>query len=162
MHVRPVPLFPDLEETLFRRSRKPEPDTIEVIIGPRATFSGTLRCDTSIRIDGVVESGFIETPSNVILTENAHVFCDITARVISIRGKYRGTIQADRVELLDGCHVQGSLYVNSFLLDEGALLDGELHMQGTVGLEDPGLPPPNSFNTIPVVQDIPTRSQDSS
>jgi cytoskeletal protein CcmA (bactofilin family) len=136
---------------LFRRLRKPESDTIEVIIGPRATFSGMLRCDTSIRIDGVVENGHIETPSNVILTEAAQVSCEIMARVVSIRGKFRGVIQADRVELLDGCYVQGSLYVNSFLLDEGALLDGELHMRGTES-EVPRLPPlPNETAAIPVI-----------
>jgi cytoskeletal protein CcmA (bactofilin family) len=43
------------------------------LIGARATFSGRLQCDASIRIDGAVEQGHIETPANVILTETATV-----------------------------------------------------------------------------------------
>lgn len=115
---------------MFRRSNRPEPDAIEVIIGPRATYNGVLRSDTSIRIDGVMESGLLETPANVIITENARVNAEIRARTVSIRGEFDGLIRADRAELLAGCHVSGVLFVKSFLLDDGATLDGELHMQG--------------------------------
>lgn len=115
---------------MFRRSNRPEPDVIEVIIGPRATYNGVLRSDTSIRIDGVMESGALETPANVILTENARVYAEIHAHTVSIRGQFDGVIHAERAELLVGCHVSGVLFVNSFLLDDGATLDGELHMRG--------------------------------
>lgn len=125
---------------MFKRASRPEPDAIEVIIGPRASYNGTLRSDTSIRIDGVVEGGLIHTPANVILTETSRVTCEIYARTVSIRGRFNGVIRADRTELLAGCHVSGALYVNSFLLDEGALLDGELHM--TSGDEEPDSTPP--------------------
>ncbi len=115
---------------MFRRNQRPEPDMIEVIIGPRATYNGVLRSDTSIRVDGIMESGMLETPANVILTETADVRCEIRARNVSIRGRFDGVIRADRAELLAGSHVSGALYVNSFYLDDGAVLDGELHMQG--------------------------------
>jgi cytoskeletal protein CcmA (bactofilin family) len=139
-----------MEVSLFRRSNRPEPDAIEVIIGPRASYNGTLRSDTSIRIDGLVESGLLQTPANVILTETARVSCEIYARTVSIRGRFNGIIRADRVELLAGCHVSGALYVNSFLLDEGALLDGELHMQGATEEAQP-VPQSGPNPPIPVV-----------
>lgn len=117
---------------MFRAHRphaqRPEPDAIEVIIGPRATFTGALHNDTSIRVDGVVEDGYLETPANIVLTETAQVHGELRCRTVSIRGRFTGTIHADRAELLSGCHVSGALYVNSFLMDEGALFDGELHM----------------------------------
>ncbi len=121
---------------MFRRNERPQPDAIEVIIGLRATYTGVLRSDTSIRVDGVMESGLLETLANVILTESARVNCEIRARNVSIRGHFDGVIRADRAELLAGCYVSGTLYVNSFLLDEGATLDGELHMRGD-GVEEP-------------------------
>ena len=124
---------------MFRRSSRPQPDAIEVIIGPRATYNGVLRSDTSIRIDGVMESGMLETPANVILTESARVQAEIRARTVSIRGEFDGVIRADRVELLAGCHVSGVLFVKSFLLDDGAILDGELHMQGVSQTAPPPL-----------------------
>lgn len=116
---------------MFSRVRKPEPDAIEVIIGPRASFRGNLNSDTSIRIDGAVEAGKIETPANVILTESARVQCDIVAKTVSIRGAYWGSINADRVELLQGSQVHGALNVNSFFMDEGVALRAEVNIQGT-------------------------------
>lgn len=135
---------------MFQRNRRPEPDAIEVVIGPRATFSGDLRCDASIRIDGVVTGGRIETLGSVILTEGAQVHCEILARTVSVRGTFQGTIRADRAELLDGCLVTGTVYVNSFYIDDGAVLNGDVRMQK----ETPGAAPSgvNAPPSIPVVK----------
>ena len=138
---------------MFRRSNRPEPDAIEVIIGPRATYNGVLRSDSSIRIDGVMESGMLETPANVILTESARVHAEIRARTVSIRGEFDGVIRADRAELLAGCHVSGVLFVKSFLLDDGATLDGELHMQGV----SQTAPPPLAENPRPPIPHVSAR-----
>jgi cytoskeletal protein CcmA (bactofilin family) len=126
---------------LFGRGQRPEPDAIEVIIGPRATFNGHLRCDASVRIDGSVEGGQIETPANVVLTESARVQCDITAKTVSIRGIYKGSLRADRVELLEGSQIYGTLHVNSFYMDERVLMRAELNIQGILPGE-PQFPPP--------------------
>jgi cytoskeletal protein CcmA (bactofilin family) len=144
---------------LFGRTQRPAPDAIEVIIGPRATFSGNLRCDTSIRIDGAVESGHIETPANVVLTETARVQCDITAKAVSIRGRYKGTIRADRAELLEGSQIYGSLYVNSFFMDEGVLLRAELNIQGGAPTDDEPLIParPEPKAAIPILRPLSNR-----
>ena len=114
---------------LFRREARPAPDQIEVVIGPRATFEGHLRCDGSIRLDGTVEGGTIESLGNVLITESARVLADIKAKTVSIAGAYKGTITADRVELLEGGRLWGVVNVASFLLDEGAHFDGQLVMQ---------------------------------
>jgi len=144
---------------LFGRNQRPAPDAIEVIIGPRATFNGNLRCDASIRIDGAVESGHLETPANVILTETARVQCDITARVVSIRGKYKGTIRADRAELLEGSQIFGALFVNSFFMDEGVLLRAELNIQGGAAEEEQVLVPPrpDAKAAIPILRSLGSR-----
>ena len=113
----------------FRRDSRPNPDQIEVIIGQRATFSGQLRCDGSIRLDGTVEGGLIETPANVLITDGARVVVDIKARTVSVAGAYKGTITADRVELLEGGRLWGTINVRTFLLDEGAHFQGQLVMQ---------------------------------
>jgi len=114
---------------MFGREQRPDPDIIDVTIGPRASLSGNLRCDGSIRIQGVVEGGQIETLGNVIIAQTAKVMADIKARTVSIAGAYRGEIDAQRVELLEGGRAWGRIKVASFLLDEGAYLRGELVMQ---------------------------------
>jgi cytoskeletal protein CcmA (bactofilin family) len=139
---------------LFRRTQRPEADAIEVIIGPRATFSGTLQCDASIRIDGAVDQGRLVTPANVILTETANVQCDIIAKTVSIRGQFNGVIQADRVEMLDGSQVQGVLNVNSFYMDERAVLRAAVNIRGdAAGMVQRPQPPQQP--SIPVVPPLP-------
>ncbi len=136
---------------MFNRPKRPEPDVIEVILGPRSTFNGVLRSDTSIRIDGIVEAGLIETPANVIITESGQVFCDIQAKNVSIRGRFSGNLQAQRAELLSGSYVSGALHVDSILLDDGAVFDGELHMQGALGQEQPSGHLPRPDGPLPVI-----------
>ncbi len=136
---------------MFGRLQRQEADAIEVIIGPRASFSGDLRSDTSIRIDGVVDGGHVETPVNVVLTETARVQADIIAKTVSIRGLFRGVIEADRVELLKGAQVHGALHVNSFYMDDGVLLRAEVNIQGVTPEELANLPRPESSASIPVI-----------
>ena len=136
---------------VFGRTQKPESDAVEVIIGPSASFSGELRCDTSVRIDGAVESGRIDTPANVILTETARVQCDIVAKTVSIRGMYRGVIHADRVELLKGSQVHGALHVNTFFMDEGVLLRAEMNIHGATIEDTPVTPRRDGQTAIPVI-----------
>lgn len=138
---------------LFRREARPAPDQIEVVIGPRATFEGKLRCDGSIRLDGTVEGGEIETVGNVLITEGARVMADIRARTVSVAGAYKGTITADRVELLEGGRLWGVVNVVSFLLDEGAHFDGQLVMQQTADEEPLLLDRPAAGEQIPVTDE---------
>ena len=136
---------------MFLRSQRPEPDAIEVVLGRRATFGGTLQCDASIRVDGAVEQGRITTPANVIITETANVHCDIVAKTVSIRGRFNGVIQADRVEMLDGSQVQGVLNVKSFYMDENAVLRAAVNIRPDVAAEMRP-PQPPSQPAIPVVK----------
>lgn len=136
---------------VFRRDSRPHPDQIEVVIGPRATFNGQLRCDGSIRLDGTVEGGLIETPANVLITEGARVQVDIKAKTVSIAGAYNGVITADRVELLAGGRLWGTINVRTFLLDEGAHFHGQLLMQDDAPAEPLLAPRPPNGDKIPFV-----------
>ncbi len=135
---------------VFRRESRPAPDQIEVIIGSRATFNGQLRCDGSIRLDGTVEGGSIETPGNVLISESGRVISDIKAKTVSVAGAYKGTITADRVELLEGGRMWGVINVRSFLLDDGAHFHGELVMQGDEPEDELLAPRPAPGEQIPV------------
>jgi len=134
----------------FRRDSRPAPDQIEAIIGPRATFDGRLRCDGSVRVDGTMEGGSIETLGNVLITAGARVMADIKAKTVSVAGGYKGTITADRVELLEGGRLWGTINVRTFLLDEGAHFDGQLVMQGAEGDQPLLLPRPAEGDAIPI------------
>ena len=113
---------------MLRRERRPEPDRIELTIGPNVTLTGEIRCEGSVRIDGVIEGGRIETLGNIIIGHEARVVADIQAETVSVAGAYKGELNAKRVELLDGGRMWGSIRVESFLLDEGGFMRGELVM----------------------------------
>lgn len=114
---------------MFFRRNRPEPDAVEVTLGVRASFAGTLRSETSIKIDGSVAGGLIETPANVLITANARVVCEIAAHVVSISGSFEGAIRADRVELLAGSQVAGLIHTGSLYREEGAILLAEVRMR---------------------------------
>lgn len=137
---------------MFRRDSRPAPDQIDVVIGPRATFEGRLRCDGSVRLDGTVEGGTIETLGNVLITEGARVIADIKAKTVSVAGAFKGNITADRVELLEGGRLWGVINVQSFLLDEGAHFHGELVMQGGEAADPFATARPAPEAQIPVEQ----------
>ncbi|MCB0046762.1 MAG: polymer-forming cytoskeletal protein [Caldilineaceae bacterium] len=146
---------------MFRRSQRSGSDVIEVIVGPGATLSGNLRCDASIRIDGSIESGQIETPANVIFTETARAECNVIAKNVSIRGRVRGIIRAERVELLSGSQVYGALHVNTFYMDDGVLMRAELNIQGAQDPHAPVIPAqPQGDATIPVIDSSVTAAGD--
>ncbi len=114
-------------------------------------MNGHLRCEGSVRIDGVVEGGTIETPANVIITASGRVMADIYARTVSVSGAFKGMITADRVELLEGGRIWGTVRVASFLLDDGGFISGELIMQGQVP-EEPFIIPQPEGAAIPVLE----------
>jgi len=125
---------------MFFRRNRPEPDAVEVTLGARASFAGTLRSETSIRIDGSVAGGLIETPANVLITENARVVCEIVARVVSVSGTFEGAIRADRVEVLAGSQVSGLIQTASLFREEGAVLTAEVRMRDGARIPGAALP----------------------
>ena len=145
---------------MFSKERRPDPDLIDVSLGPRATFNGSLRCDGSIRIEGVVENGELETLGNVIISPGAKVHATIKARTVSISGAFNGDIDAQRVELLEGGRAWGVIKVASFMLDEGAYLRGELVMQGDSPAEPFALP--RADKPIAVFDKAPASGEDES
>ncbi|MFQ5595137.1 MAG: polymer-forming cytoskeletal protein [Anaerolineae bacterium] len=111
----------------FFRSGEPRPatDKIENVIGPSANFSGELKADGGIRIDGVFE-GSVESQSNVIIGENARVAADVSAFNITVAGAVEGNVKAvGRLEILATGRVLGDVQVGSLLIEEGGAFHGQ-------------------------------------
>jgi len=109
------------------KTKAPPVETIETVIGPTASFQGTVRADGNIRIDGVFE-GAIETASNLIIGDQAKILADIIAHNVSVSGAVKGNISANRVEVLESGRIWGDLTVNSFTLDDGGFVSGQVNM----------------------------------
>jgi len=115
---------------VFGKGKNHNVDRIEAVIGPAASFNGHLKCDGSVRIDGLCE-GSIETAGNVIIGEGGKVMADITAENVSVSGAVKGNITArGRLEILPTGRVWADIAVTSFLIDEGGFFRGRSIMSG--------------------------------
>jgi cytoskeletal protein CcmA (bactofilin family) len=133
---------------MFRRDKPtgPATDKIETVIGTNTSMRGDIRSDGGVRVDGIFE-GALQTAGNLIVGEGAKIVADITAHNVSVAGAIKGNIDANRVEILSTGRVWGDVTVNSFLLDEGGFVRGEIVMQGA-DLEPPLIEPPKPSEDI--------------
>lgn len=88
-------------------------------------FLGELRFRDTFRVDGHVK-GRIVSDNTLIVGETGHVEADIDCGVVSIRGTVTGHIHGrQRIELLAGSRVHGTLSSPRLVIEEGALFQGD-------------------------------------
>jgi cytoskeletal protein CcmA (bactofilin family) len=127
---------------VFGKRKSHSVDKIEAVIGPAASFNGHLKCDGSVRIDGLCE-GTIETAGNVIIGEGAKVMADIIAENVSVSGAVKGNITTrGRLEILSTGRVWADITVTSFLIDEEGFFRGKINMSGQPEPSFVEAPPP--------------------
>jgi cytoskeletal protein CcmA (bactofilin family) len=94
-------------------------------------FLGELRFRDTFRVDGHVK-GKIISDNTLIVGESGRVEADIDCGMVSIRGTVSGRICGrQRVELLAGAKVQGSLVSPRLVIEEGAFFQGDCDMGAT-------------------------------
>lgn len=111
-----------------------EPDAGRGIwLEPGTFLQGRLRCRGTVVLEGTVTDSNIETSANILIAEGAKVDARLSASIVSIRGVFKGTLIADRVEILAGAHVAGNVHVNSVYQDEEAHVEARLTSLSSVG-----------------------------
>jgi cytoskeletal protein CcmA (bactofilin family) len=138
------------------KASAPPVEKIETIIGPTTKFRGAIQADGSIRVDGIYE-GSIETAGNLIIGAQAKLIADITAHNVSVSGAVKGDISANRVEVLETGRIWGDLTVNSFTLDDGGFVSGQVHMHTDVA--PPMLEAPKNQETVSTVDSEPVEGE---
>lgn len=129
----------------------------ELILGSDTWFSGHLRCRNTVIIEGLVENALIETSANIIIAEDARVGADLSARIVSIRGTYSGTLTADRAEILEGAEVHGHVHVNTIYIDENAVMKAEMFLLGSADHRHQASPTEITSDVITRTTDVHTR-----
>lgn len=91
-------------------------------------FLGELRFRNTFRIDGRLR-GRVVSDNTLVVGESARVEADIDCGVVSIRGQVIGRVQGrQRIELLAGARVQGTLVAPKLVIEDGALFEGDCEM----------------------------------
>ena len=103
----------------------------ETVIGDGASIEGTVRSDRSIRVRGAVQ-GEIESKQRVVVEESAKVAARIIAEQVTVLGEVNGSIECSgRLEIASGAHVTGEVSATTLVIQEGAVVEGNLRMSST-------------------------------
>lgn len=94
------------------------------IIAQGVTFSGTLRGEGVVQVEGVVEGEFNMT-GGVIVAESGVVRGPITADVVRVAGRVEGGIHArEHMRLESAGSVDGDVTTASLVVEDGGSLNG--------------------------------------
>lgn len=121
-------------------NKKPNPNTIDCLIGQGTMIAGDVHFKGGLRIDGQVNGRVIAEPgepSILVLSENARIVGEVHAAHLVVNGTIEGPITADElVELQPKARVTGDVRYRSIEMHNGAVVDGVLaHLDE----EKPGL-----------------------
>jgi cytoskeletal protein CcmA (bactofilin family) len=113
---------------LFGKQKVRVSDRLETVVGQNADFNGHLKCEGNLRIDGRCE-GIVEATGNIVIGEMGQIEAEVHAKNVSVSGSVKGTIYANRVDLLSTGRIYGDVLVDSFFLDEGGYIHGQVNMR---------------------------------
>ena len=101
---------------------------LNTFIGKGTYFEGTVKVQSSIRVDGQIK-GRITTSDTLIVGKEGEVDGEVSAKNAIIGGKVRGKIHATgRVMLEAQSLFQGELQTAKLVINEGAFFDGVCSM----------------------------------
>ena len=91
---------------------------------------GDLHFRNTFRVDGVIK-GTIVSDNTLIVGESGRLEANVDCGVVSIRGSVKGRVRGrEKVELLAGSRVEGTLVSPRLIIEEGAFFQGECQMSG--------------------------------
>jgi cytoskeletal protein CcmA (bactofilin family) len=104
------------------------PESVISIIGPGMTVVGDCQTDGTIRVEGSVE-GSVRAGKAVVIGKQGSVKGNIATQDAVVSGRVEGTLVAEsRLELQATCHIEGEVHTRRMQLEEGAVLNGTVHM----------------------------------
>ena len=114
------------------------PESVISIIGPGMTIVGNCETDGTVRIEGTVD-GSIRAGKAVVIGKQGVVTGDIATQDAVISGRVEGTlVAASRLELQATCRIDGEVHTRRMQLEEGAVLNGNVHMGQDLKVDVPG------------------------
>jgi cytoskeletal protein CcmA (bactofilin family) len=104
------------------------PEAVISIIGPGMKVVGDCQTDGTIRVEGAVE-GSVHAGKAVVIGKQGSVKGNIVTQDAVVSGRVQGTLVAEsRLELQATCHIEGEVHTRRMQLEEGAVLNGTVHM----------------------------------
>jgi cytoskeletal protein CcmA (bactofilin family) len=135
---------------MVREQNGPQsPESVISIIGPGMTIVGNCETDGTVRIEGSV-NGSVKAGKAVVIGKQGVVTGDINTQDAVISGRVEGTlVAASRLELQATCRIDGEVYTRRMQLEEGAVLNGNVHMGQDLSIDGPAKAKPKQIQASP-------------
>lgn len=115
------------------------PNAASAFLGPGSKITGTVKLDSTGRIEGEVE-GEIHA-RDLVIGESAVVKAQITGATVVVHGTVIGDIRAtSRLEIRRPAKVKGNISSAVLVIEEGASFEGKCSMGDTKSLSEPLAP----------------------
>ncbi len=106
-------------------------DEINAFLGSGTSYEGKLHFQGAVRIDGAF-LGKIDSQGTLIVGQDAKIDGEITVGSLILSGLLKGSVTAeDKIVLHKTARLQGSLRAPTLIIEEGAILDGDVVMSTT-------------------------------
>lgn len=129
----PAPQVADASANIPELPQIPASDGLVSIIAKATFWKGEVESDGSMHVYGRVE-GALRAKEDIWLAEGSEVNATIQARRVIVGGTVTGSIRAvDRFEALPQCQVTADVQAPTFVVHEGANINGQLKMGSTDG-----------------------------
>jgi len=97
-------------------------------IDKNTILKGSIKAQTDIRIDGILE-GDIETSGKLIIAKEAKVKGKILCENADIEGVFRGELTASGIlSLKTGCNIKGKIRIQKLIVESGAIFNASCSM----------------------------------
>ena len=105
-----------------------EPGGLTAFIDQGSSFEGKLSFKDTVRIDGHF-SGQITSENTLVVGESGVIEANVRSQVVIVSGTVAGDIVAtSKVILHKTAHIDGNVQTPSLVMEDGAVLNGELRM----------------------------------
>jgi cytoskeletal protein CcmA (bactofilin family) len=120
---------------------KKAPPPIKSLIAQGSRIEGNLQFTDGLRVDGECFGNITanaESPSMLVISEQAVVFGEISADHVIINGTVRGPVHAkELLELQPKARIEGDVHYRALEMHQGAVISGQLKPLDAVVEEKP-------------------------
>ena len=103
------------------------PHQVRSALGPGTEIDGKLRFDATVSIDGKLR-GEVFSSEALIVGKSGNVDAQITVKRLVVYGFVKGTVKAERIDLIAGGTLEGDIECPSLSIEAGALFIGNSKM----------------------------------
>ncbi|MFY9748061.1 MAG: polymer-forming cytoskeletal protein, partial [Acidobacteriaceae bacterium] len=106
------------------------------VIGKSVQIRGEVKGNEDLIVEGLLEGTIALNEHKLTVGANARVTANVTARDVVVQGTLQGDIHAaGRVELRNGCHMNGDIRAARLSVEDNAVFSGKVELDGTAATE---------------------------